>query len=318
MSNQSVPSVAENVFLFLGVTTGSSWINKIFPLWMAELGRADVHLRGIDLQIHDDPANYRAVVQQAKSDAQILGGLVTTHKLDLFAAAHDLFDHFGPYAAVTAEISCIAKQAGQLQGFAKDPAATALAADSLLGEAYFAGGPRDVLCLGAGGAGLATLLQFIERSHPADRPRRFIAVDILQSRLDHMRQTASRFETDIDLRLLLNGDPRLNDTLIAELPPGSVIVNATGLGKDRPGSPITDNARFPEGGVVWEFNYRGERQFMQQALRAAARQDLRVADGWILFLHGWTQVIAEVLHIDLQPRQFERLRAIAEAERASG
>ena len=44
-----------------------------------------------------------------------------------------------------------------------------------------------------------------------------------------------------------------------------MVVNATGLGKDAPGSPITDAARFPENGSAWEFNYRGDLVFLDQA-----------------------------------------------------
>jgi hypothetical protein len=42
-------------FYFVGVTTGKSSINKVFPLWMDVLGRPEVVLRGIDHPIHDDP-----------------------------------------------------------------------------------------------------------------------------------------------------------------------------------------------------------------------------------------------------------------------
>jgi len=37
-----------------------------------------------------------------------------------------------------------------------------------------------------------------------------------------------------------------------------------------------------------------------------------VEDGWLYFLHGWTQVIAEVLHIDIEGDLFEQLGDIAE------
>ncbi|WP_343390347.1 hypothetical protein [Candidatus Amarobacter glycogenicus] len=35
-------------FYFVGVTTGKSSINKVFPLWMEVLGRPEVVLEGID------------------------------------------------------------------------------------------------------------------------------------------------------------------------------------------------------------------------------------------------------------------------------
>ena len=85
-----------------------------------------------------------------------------------------------------------------------------------------------------------------------------------------------------------------HDALLAGLPAASLVVNGTGLGKDRPGSPITDAAVYPEGGTAWEFNYRGELGFLHRARRQTEARRLRVADGWVYFLYGWAHVIAEV------------------------
>jgi hypothetical protein len=38
---------------------------------------------------------------------------------------------------------------------------------------------------------------------------------------------------------------------------------------------------------------------------------MRVEDGWLYFLHGWTQVIAQVYHQEIQGERFNRLAAIA-------
>ena len=87
--------------------------------------------------------------------------------------------------------------------------------------------------------------------------------------------------------------------LIARLPPESLVVNATGAGKDTPGSPLTDATVFPERGLVWEFNYRGELLFLQQARRQQATRRLTIEDGWRYFLHGWTRVMADVFARDI-------------------
>ena len=105
------------------------------------------------------------------------------------------------------------------------------------------------------------------------------------------------------------------DALLAGLPEGSVVINATGMGKDRPGSPITGDGRFPRSGVAWELNYRGELDFLHQALAQKARQQLIVEDGWLYFLHGWTQAISRVLHIEIDRTTFDRLGEIAHSTR---
>jgi shikimate 5-dehydrogenase len=78
-----------------------------------------------------------------------------------------------------------------------------------------------------------------------------------------------------------------------------MVINATGLGKDGPGSPLTDAVRFPENGLIWEFNYRGDLVFLDQARAQETARHLTVHDGWVYFIHGWTRVIAEVFDIDI-------------------
>jgi hypothetical protein len=67
--------------------------------------------------------------------------------------------------------------------------------------------------------------------------------------------------------------------------------------------------------VAWEFNYRGELDFLQQARAQEAGRRLLVEDGWVYFLYGWTQVIAQVFHITIDDELFDRLAAIAETIR---
>lgn len=86
-----------------------------------------------------------------------------------------------------------------------------------------------------------------------------------------------------------------------------MIVNATGLGKDRPGSPLSDRAQFPINSLVWELNYRGELDFMKQQ----EEKKLHVEDGWIYFLHGWTQVIAEVFHIEVNGEGIQQIEQMS-------
>ena len=294
-------------FYFIGVTTGKSSINMVFPLWMDVIGKPEVVLEGIDHAIHDEPENYRKTVAQLKYDPLSLGGLVTTHKMNVYSAAKDMFDYFDPYAETTAELSCISKNDGQLRGHAKDPITAGLSLEAIIDPGYFGMTGGYVLCLGAGGSAVATLLYLINKEHLADRPEKFIAVNRSPGKLDHMRDMVAKFETDIEVEYVHNSDPSKNDELMAQLPEHSIVINATGMGKDTPGSPITNAGVFPQNGIAWEFNYRGELDFMHQALAQVDSRNLQVEDGWVYFLHGWSQVIAEVLHVDLTPELFKEL-----------
>ena len=83
------------------------------------------------------------------------------------------------------------------------------------------------------------------------------------------------------------------------------------------GSPLLADAVYPARGLVWEFNYRGELLFLQQARAQQAMRSLHVEDGWRYFLHGWTRVIADVFECDIPPQGelFDELGRIAATAR---
>jgi shikimate dehydrogenase len=299
-------------FYFIGVTTSKSSIMKVFPLWMKVLGHPEIVIEGIDLKIHDDPQAYRAAVAQIKFDQLSLGSLVTTHKIDLYMAAKDMFAYLDPYAQVCGEVSSISKREGNLEGHAKDPITAGLSLDAIIGEHYFGSTGGEVLCFGAGGSGVATALHLINKQDKRDRPKRFVFTNRSQWRLDHAREMVETKATDIQFEYICTANPKVNDHIMESFPPHSIVINATGMGKDTPGSPITWEGRFPQNAIAWEFNYRGELDFLHQALAQKESNHLRVEDGWLYFVHGWTQVVAQVLHIDLNQALFKELEQAAE------
>jgi shikimate 5-dehydrogenase len=306
-----IQSRSAPTFYFIGVSTARSSIRKVFPLWMQELGHPEIILEGMDLRIHDTPEAYRAAMRQIKFDPLSVGALVTTHKIDLYEAARDLFDYVDPYARICGEVSSISKLEGGLEGHAKDPISAGLSLDAILGSGYFGRTGGQVLIFGAGGSAAATVLHLINKQEAGDRPESIVLVNRSEGRLTRAKEMVGQLDTGIQIETICNQEPAANDRIMTALPDSSVVINATGMGKDTPGSPITDAGLFPRHGVAWEFNYRGELDFLHQAERQAASRDLRVEDGWLYFLHGWTQVVAQVLHIDLTPDLFRRLEEIA-------
>ncbi|MEN4101045.1 MAG: hypothetical protein ROW52_14090, partial [Anaerolineaceae bacterium] len=240
-----------------------------------------------------------------------LGALVTTHKIDLLLAARDMFDYLDPYAQICNEVSSISKLDGRLEGHAKDPITVGLSMDALIKKDYFGRTGGEVLCFGSGGSGIATALHLMNQPSPSDRPRRFIFTNRSQWRLDHAREMVRQQQADIEFEYHCTTDPLVNNRLMEQLPPYSMVINATGMGKDTPGSPITNDGRFPENGVAWDYNYRGELDFLHQANAQKKARNLTVEDGWLYFVHGWTQVVAQVLHIDLTHELFAELEKAA-------
>lgn len=282
---------------FIGVTTGQSSIMKIFPIWAEALG-VDACIKGVDLALHAPAEDYRAVVEFIKNDPLSLGALVTTHKIDLYNACRDLFEYFDPYALQFGEISSISKRDGKLCGHAKDPISVGLALDSFVPQDHWKRYPDAQACvLGAGGSALAVSAYLQHEKHGGNVPAR---INLNNRSVPRLQEAIHLLEgSRVPMSFHLCPKPEWNDKIVEALPEGSVVINATGMGKDRPGSPLTDACRFPMHGIVWEFNYRGTLEFMHQAEAQREARDLQIENGWTYFIHGWTQVIAEVFHIDI-------------------
>lgn len=282
---------------FIGVTTGASSIHRVFPRWTRLAGIEDAALAGADIPLDAAPDQYRSAIRALRDDPEAMGALVTTHKVGIYTHARDLFTGFDTDAALLGEVSCIVRRGDRLTGLAIDTLTAGLALRDILGDATFRG---HALILGAGGAGLA-LACHLYRAH---QPARVILADVSLPRLDHVKALTPS-------QCVVTHSVEENDSLLAALPPGALVVNATGMGKDRPGAPITDRARFPPGSIAWDFNYRGDLLFLDYARASGAR----AIDGWDYFLHGWSQIMARVLGFDLTPTLFAAMREEAAALR---
>lgn len=299
--------MSEQVMEFVGVSTGGSSIMRVFPEWARVLGLPAARLIGHDVPLDAPPERYRELVAGLKADPARLGALVTTHKVAVYAAAAGLFDELDEFAALSGEVSSISKRDGRLIGHAKDPVTAGLAIEEFLAADHFARTGGHVLCLGAGGAGTAIAWYLARRPDP---PARIACTDVCADRLAALRKTLAGTGLVPDTHRVTGPA----DDLLAGLPPGSLVINATGLGKDRPGSPLGPSPRFPADAIAWELNYRGDLDFLHAAA-AAARPGPAVVDGWRYFVHGWSQVIAEVFDVRLTPELVAELSRTAEAVR---
>ena len=284
---------------FIGVTTAQSSIMRVFPEWARYLELGDCELKGIDFKPHDEPENYRAAVDFIKNDPLSRGALVTTHKIDLLKACRDQFDNLDRFADLMGEVSSISKRDGALWGHAKDPITSGLALEAFLPEDHWRRTGAEVLVIGAGGSAIAITYYLMRKDHGTNRASRIIVANRSTPRLEDMKKIHADLDAGVPVEYEHTPQPAMCDGLCSALKPGSLVINATGLGKDAPGSPLTGAAAFPEHGLVWEFNYRGDLLFLDQARAQKKKRHLLIEDGWIYFVHGWTRVIAEVFDIDI-------------------
>ncbi len=297
MSDRIYTPADKPTMYFIGVTTAKSSIMRVFPEWARYLKLGDCVLKGIDFKPHDEPALYREAVDFIKRDPLSLGALVTTHKIDLLKACRDQFDELDEFADVMGEISSISKRGSRLTGHAKDPITSGLALEAFLPRDHWRRTGAEAFVLGAGGSAIAITWYLMRPEHGVNRPSRILVANRSTPRLEEMRHVHQRLGATVPVEYLHTPSATMSNALLERLKPSSLVVNATGLGKDAPGSPLTDAARFPQDGIVWEFNYRGDLLFLRQARAQQQAYHLQVEDGWIYFVHGWTRVVAEVFHV---------------------
>ena len=148
----------------------------------------------------------------------------------------------------------------------------------------------------------------LQRSHGTNRPSRLIVTNRSLPRLDEIRhfhgQIAPRCPSSITTRR-----SRTDRPAPAGLKPGSLVINATGLGKDAARLAADGRRRLAREGTGLGFQLSRRLDVFASGPRRGRPGNLQIEDGWIYFIHGWTRVIAEVFHIDIPTSgpQFDEL-----------
>jgi shikimate 5-dehydrogenase len=288
----AVPNAASSVWLggsalqtfdvrtvwFVGISTAGSLVHRAMPRWRPLLVD-ELAVRGQDLPPDAPAGAFRSLLDDLRRDGEARGAVVTSHKVALYRAASDLFAGLDDLAVACGEVNAVRRTPGGLLGFARDPVSVGRVVDRI----WPAGAGDDVVCLGAGGTAIALGRHLLARP----RPPRLVFADRRPGAVAHLRAALG---DDVTTRV----GPGPWDALVASARPGGLVVNATGLGKDRPGAPLSPLARFPAGAVVWELNYRGDLPL----LALARARHIAVHDGWSLFCEGWAAALAAVLDMD--------------------
>ncbi|TDC40104.1 shikimate dehydrogenase [Micromonospora sp. 15K316] len=305
------------LILFVGIDTGGSGVHAVFDRWAAVLGQPWT-LRGVDLPPDTPEATYRRLVQVMRDNPAVRGAVVTAHKLRLYRACAADVGGADPLVDLTHEVNALATADGGVTGYARDPVALGHVLPALLPPAR-AGGHAglNVLCLGAGGAATALLLTLhlgaTDRDGARlDAPAHVTFTDTRPEALTELRRVADRARIDASrVSYVTVGSAWESDALLAGLPTPALVVNATGLGKDSPGSPLTEKAPLGPAQVAWDLNYRGDLTFLRQAAEAGAH----AVDGWDYFVAGWAAALTAIAGIPLTGDLLTRLADAAARDR---
>ena len=279
------------LIVFLGISTAGSLVHEVFPAW-APIFAPGCVLVSVDLPPDAPAAEFRNVVSVMQRHPHVRGGVVTSHKLRLFQACQDMCDSQDLLVRLTHEINALDTRDG-VHAFARDPQSL----DIVLAELLGASAARPATCIGAGGSAIALLLASlldVAASLRADAPilraqpgpvADLTIIGLDQAALDGVDAVRERCAAPAGaVRLVASADADSTTAIVDSAPPGSVVVNATGLGKTDDRSPLLDSATFPAGALAWDFNYRGPLPFLAQAKASHAT----IEDGWAYFVAGWS------------------------------
>lgn len=266
--------------LFVGVTTASSLIHRAMPAWQPLLPTRCT-VRGVDVPLGASRDVYAGLLDRIRDDDSVAGAVITTHKVGVYQAGLLRFEWLDPLAVACEEVNAIRRTPAGLHGWARDPVSVGRVVEQI-----WPGDGGQVVCLGAGGTARA-LARYLGVAGPRVR---FDCADVDTGAVQRLTGLAWWPVTGY------TGQGPW-DHLVGTAQPGSLIVNATGMGKDRRGSPTTSRVRFPPRATVWDLNYRGDLEFLRQARCQAAESGLRVHDGWQLFCHGWAAALTVILDL---------------------
>jgi len=239
-------------------------------------------------------------------ESDVVGALITSHKAAVFASVRTEFDLLEPMTGELAEIGVIFKRGGLLCGGVSDvQSGGAILSRILVDERWRRGLKRSVV-LGAGGAGLAVIWNLAVKGVGGAEHVTVVEAD------QHRSALARRLVAGWGLRCPVEVVDSIEaDNVTRNAGRGALIINATGLGKDRPGSPVSADCHLPQSSLIWDFNYRGSLEFLETARVQANASNLAVNDGFDYFACGWSVVMSRVAEQQWTEDLFEAFLAIA-------
>ena len=280
--------------VFAGISTSGSVVRRVFPQWMNLLGQT-LELQTIDIPADSPASPYRALVSNLAADPSVRGVVVTAHKRAVYDHAVDLLAGTDSRARSLREISVLYRQDDQLHGTVIEPASIVTTLAQMGGGTPVTARDADTVIYGAGGTAISLIACLTDPAWPPSaRPRRLHLIDTSASRLQRAHDLAACGPARLPVRVYHStGQASLRD--LGPLPDRSLIINATGLGKDRPGSPIRLPPSWPRRACVWDLNYRGHLLMLDDARAAAAERQLTTHDGWLLFVNGWAESLSAII-----------------------
>lgn len=288
-------------YRFLGVSTSKSLVNEAFPRWMNVLEK-DISLQTFDLPIGSSEKSYLQYCSELKHP-NVVGSLITSHKTEIYEYCRGQFSILSNEATKLREISAIRNTdtLGELHGHNTDLEGARRSFEKLsVQNDNWISGSREVVIIGAGGACIS-ILHCIQEHFP--EVEKVSVTEISQERITTAKEIADNNSFRAEFFLSSETERRIANSGKAPL-----VINASGVGKDTPGSPVSNTSCFPKNSTFWELNYRGDRELFFRLRDQSGSANFTIEDGWQFFVDGWTFNILFVLSIVPDDNIVEEMR----------
>jgi shikimate dehydrogenase len=297
--------VGDRHVVFVGVDTRRSSALDAVPLWSRWLGHP-LQVRPVDIPLGAPPDVYVGVFDELVADTDAAGAVITSHKVAIYAAIADRCSYLSPDASRLRECTVVAARPSGMAAYATDVQSMGAAVDRIWPEGDM------VLCLGAGGSAAALCLHLLRRRIP---PRHIVVCQRDPRRAAEFSGLLADDAAATGIELQVHDGDGVWDEVLKSLPAGGLVVNATGLGKTGPESPVSPDVTLPRGVTVWDLNYRGPLPFLARAREQREQRGLVVHDGSMLFALGWLAALTALLDVVPSNDAAERFVAIAQEVR---
>jgi shikimate dehydrogenase len=262
----------------------------VYPKWARRFGHRSMAFEPVTAPSEVDGAAYQRFVDFLRDEYHAVGAIMVTNASTLFEYTKDSFDEFDDDAELLGEIGVVVRTPGTLTALAPAKRAAQQAYEQIFGDGS---NPPEALIIGATGSARALAIAL------SSSAKRHVCLTTLDGKsMTDMRQRITELPEDKRPTLRHIETQLEHDRLLTLLPPGSLVVNATGpADKDTP-SPVGDAALFPQNGLVWDLDAVGiSSPFLDKARQQRRPRGLRLADGPIFHQYQWFTAVAAVFGV---------------------
>lgn len=281
-------SPAKPTVYIVGTSPLPEALLDVYPKWARRFGHRSTAIETFTAPSEANGAAYQQFIEFLRDEYNAVGAVMVSQASPMFEHTQALFDTSDDDVELLGEIGVAVRAPGTLAALAPAKSAAHQAYEYTFGEDS---DPPEALIIGATPQARALALAL---STSASKCR--VCLTTLDGKsMTDMRQRVAELPDNQRPELRHVESQLEHDRLVTLLPPGSLVVNATGpVDKDTP-SPVGPAALFPENGLVWDLEAVGiSSPFLDKARQQRRERGLRLADGPAFQQLQWLTAAAAV------------------------